>query len=322
MLSVVCGFLGWRKFRDLEVIDGEIGVFSQSRSTTSATAAAQKIQLHSATLQLFKKDLMLLRMPVGLSVAGMFLIIFLNKDQAALWTLVYPAIVVLLIAAVASADERQLGVAEWQTLMPVAFYKQWMIKFFATWSTAVVVGLALPITALFYKTGELEKIGGTDFFQVAPVFIAASFGFVALTLYVSSICNSGLKALIAAILVNVCAAYIAIQMFDAYSTFIRRLGIFSRDLWAEPMVVRPALPKNIHDAYYTSTAWWLHTEYIPFLLSLLGLVVIALILSMRNHRYAERGSGRLLRQIAAFAGYEAIAAIAVTMFWNWYSWLR
>src|SRR5205085_4480630 len=130
--------------------------------------------------------------------------------------------------------ERQLGVAEWQTLMPVAFWKQWTIKFFVTWLTAVVIGLALPITILFYKTGELEKIGSTDFMQAAPVLMAASFGFIAITLYVSSLCNSGLKALMAAMFVNVFVFYLAIQMFEVYSTFIWRLGIFSYEFWGEP----------------------------------------------------------------------------------------
>jgi hypothetical protein len=72
----------------------------------------------------------------------------------------------------------------------------------------------------------------------------------------------------------------------------------------------------------SSTARWLRTEYIPFLLSLAGLAALAFFLAMRNHRYAERGPRRLLRQITAFAAYEAVAAALITMFWNWYSWLH
>jgi hypothetical protein len=317
VLSIVFGILGWRKFKSLEVIDGEIG--AAARCSTRGLRADQ-IRRQSPMLQLFRKNLMLLRMPILLAVLGMLLTLFLNEGQAALWTLVYPAAIVVLIGAVSSADERQLGVAEWQTLIPVAFWKQWTIKFFVTWLSALVAGVILPLLILYLRTDELKKVS-SDFLQVGGVFVVASLGFITITLYVSSLCNSGLKALIAAILVNIGVAYMMIQFFDAYSTLLWNNGIVgSREIMerlpdGSRMQRTLAVPVEKGD-------WWNYWQYSPFVLAIIGFVLLGFFLAMRNHRYAERGPGRLLRQITAFAAYEAGAAALITIFWNWYSWLH
>jgi len=318
VLSIVFGILGWRKFKNLEVIDGEIGAAAR---TSTKVLRAEQIRRQSPMLQLFKKNLMLLRMPILLAVLGMLLTVFLNKDQATLWTLVYPATIVVLIGAISSADERQLGVAEWQTLMPVAFWKQWTIKFVVTWLSALVAGVMLPLLILFLKTDELQKIGSGDFFQVGGVFIVASLGFITITLYVSSLCNSGLKALIAAILVNIGVAYMMIQFFDAYSTLLWTDGIVGSREILELLPNGSRVQRTMAVPVETGD-WWNHWQYWPFLLAIIGLAALAFFLAMRNHRCAERGPGRLLRQITAFAAYEAAAAAAIITFWNWYSWLH
>jgi hypothetical protein len=123
--------------------------------------------------------------------------------------------------------------------------------------------------------------------------------------------SSGIKAVMAGTLANILAAYLITQSFVAYATFLRKTGVdayageFSPDVQTSP-----------------PDEWWLDAHYSPFLISVFGLVALAMICAMRNHRSAERGRRRGLRQILAFAAYQAIVMLSVFIFWNWYSWLH
>jgi hypothetical protein len=303
-LSLLFGILGWRKFHRLEVFDGQIAVSSRS---VAAVAAAQKIRPQSAITQLVKKDLMILRTPILIATVGMLITLCLPKEQAALWTFAYPAIVILLAGSIASAEEHQLGVAEWQILIPIAFWKQWTIKIVVTWLTAFIFGLVLPVAALFLKTGELEKLFVPAFLPDLPVFIAASFGFTIVTLYLSTLCRSSLKALIASIFVNIFIASIAIKAFGSYSKYLGTEGVLAAsDIWNSSLIAN----------------WWTHWQYAPFLLALSAFLTLALTFGMRNHRYAERGIKRILRQTSAFGLCAAATTFTIYTFWNWYTWLR
>jgi hypothetical protein len=304
--------MGWRKFMILEAIEG-----SAKAGTITRSATTQRVRRTSATWQLFKKEIMLQRFPLGLAALAIGLVFLLKNEHATLWTLVYPVALVVLMASVSSADERQLGTAEWQVVMPMGFWKQWLIKLSTTWTLAFVVGLMLPIAVLFYKTGELQKIENLDSLTAIPILAAGSFLFVAVTMYVSSLCDSGLKAVMAAMLVNVLAAYMIAQSFMGYTNF----------LWTSGFVTTTEKGQFVfHDGEMTrspeSTEWWTHVEYWPFLISILGAISLALFFAARNHRYAERGLGRVLRQLVGFAVYEFIILGSAFAFWNWYTWLH
>jgi hypothetical protein len=304
--------MGWRKFINLEAIEGAAAISKATRSR-----AAEPIRRGAAVWQLFKKEIMLQRLPLGLAALAMGLVFLLKNEHATLWTLVYPVALVVLMASVSSAEERQIGTAEWQVALPVAFWKQWLIKLSATWLLAFVVGLLLPIAVLFYKTGELQKIENLDSLTAIPALAAGSFLFVAVTMYVSSLCNSGLKAVMAAMVVNVSVAYAIGQLFMRYTSF----------LWTSGFVTTTESGQFVfHDGEMTrspeSTQWWTHVEYWPFLMSIIGAIGLALFFAARNHRYAERGLGRVLRQVVGFAVYEFIVLGSAFTFWNWYTWLH
>lgn len=306
--------MGWRKFMTLEAIEGTAAV---SNSKATRARAAQPIRRGGAAWQLFKKEIMLQRVPLGLAALAMGLVFLLKNEQAELWTLVYPVALVVLMASVSSAEERQIGTAEWQVVLPMAFWKQWLMKFSVTWLLAFVVGLMLPIAVLFYKTGELQEIENLDSLTATPILAAGSFLFVAVTMYVSSLCNSGLKAVMAAMVVNVLVAYMLTQSFLGYTNF----------LWTSGAVTTTERGQFVfHDGEMTrsleSGEWWNHGEYWPFLISILGAIGLALLFAARNHRYVERGPGRVLRQVIGFAVYEFIVLGSAFTFWNWYIWLH
>jgi hypothetical protein len=305
--------MGWRKFMTLEVIEPGAKTAKLTR-----TATTQRVRRTSATWQLFKKEIMLQRFPIALAAIAMGLAFVLKKEQTALWTLVYPAAIVIVIASVSCAEERQLGIAEWQVLLPVAFWRQWVMKFFVTYSLAAIVGVALPLILLRYKTNELRNLEGVDLLPLVTVFGASLLMFVVITMYVSSLCSSGIKAVMAATWVNVLAAYLIGQSFEAYVTFLWKQEYMTETWSAHDGVVRHT------KTFFTPEGgdWWLDAHYLPFLISVIGLVALAMIFAMRNHQSAERGRARVLRQLFVFAVYQAVVMLSVFSFWNWYSWLH
>jgi hypothetical protein len=300
---VAGAMLGWRKFMRLEVIEAWAG----KAGTKAHSGAAQKLRRSSPTWQLFKKEMFVQRFPIALSVVAMGLVAFLTKEQTSLWTMVYPVALIVVIGSIASADERQMGTVEWQVLLPIAYWKQWIVKYFTTWGVAVVFGFILPLWIWSAKTGELRKAVGPDLMEIAPIFAAATFGVVTVTLYVSSLCNSGVRAVMASAVVNLFAAYLLIQSFEGYTNFLWKNGNVTEQgefiFQNGDIANRPA-----------SIDWWLHAEYWPFLIAIFGAIGLAAIFSARNHRYSERGLGRILRQVAAFAVYEVLAFLTIFTF--------
>ena len=50
----------------------------------------------------------------------------------------------ILIGSLASAEERQLGTLEWQTLLPSPAWQQWAVKVGVTFGLALLLGVGLP----------------------------------------------------------------------------------------------------------------------------------------------------------------------------------
>ena len=282
--------LGARKFRTLEIIDSAI-----TNTITLPRASAKSFRRRSRIVQLFKKELMLQRLPISLAFLCIFFALLLKSDYAQLWTLAYPVALILLIASIASADERQMGTAEWQIQVPVAFWKQWLIKFTVVWGLAFVVGLVLPIAVLLFKSNEIKNLSLNNGLLTVPLFLSASFLTVVITLYISSLCNSGLKALLTALVVNSLVAVAISRMYDFVDHYIRM-----RRTWSL---------RFPGDTY--------HWEYGLFLIALLGFVALAFHFSLNNHRYAERGPRRVFQQVATFAAYQTIATICLLTIFGW-----
>jgi hypothetical protein len=216
-----------------------------------------------------------------------------------MWTLVYPAAVMVLFAASSSAEERHLAVAEWQTLLPIAFWKQWLIKFGVTWLLAVLFGLVLPGLIVYFKSNELNSLDRVDLPHLARVFLSASFALVVITMYVSSLCDTGLKAVLAALWVILLAAYGLMQAFNVYAGFV-----WTRD------APRPG-ERELRDP--AAIEWWTYWEFWPFLASIFGLIALTMIFAMRNHQFAERGLHRILRQVFTLVVYQALMILVFVL---------
>lgn len=102
-------------------------------------------------------------------------------------TLMYGAMLALLIGALASAEERQLGTADWQALLPMSSARQWQIKAAVAIALAMLLSVGLP--AFLLSISGLE-IG------VGPWYVAEIVMLNVCALYVSSLCSNAVRALV------------------------------------------------------------------------------------------------------------------------------
>jgi hypothetical protein len=119
-------------------------------------------------------------------------------------SILYGALLALLIGSLASAEERQIGTLEWQLLLPMATWKQWAVK----------VGTTLGLAGLF-------SFGCTVVLAAGHVSVNAAGGIIILTtgsLYVSSLCRSGLRALIVSAPVMLALSLLSLYSAEVYGS--------------------------------------------------------------------------------------------------------
>ena len=116
-------------------------------------------------------------------------------------TLLYVAFLPSMPGALASAEEHQLGTIEWQMTLPMASWKQWIVKVGVVLGVAGFLALGLPgALGLLPDRVLLARLG------VAVLMLAAG------SLYVSSASHSSLWALLTAIFAMVVAAALAVRV--------------------------------------------------------------------------------------------------------------
>jgi len=89
----------------------------------------------------------------------------------------------ILIGSLASAEERQFKTHEWHTLLPIATWKQWSVKLAIAVSLALTVSVGVPTLLAAGAVGvRAWHIGVIALLTIGSV-------------YISSLCRSGLHAL-------------------------------------------------------------------------------------------------------------------------------
>lgn len=282
ILCAIGGVASWRLFMRLEAIDGpgaDVRLpqwlpWPARASTTAPAVTKRPIWL------LVKKELHLHQM--ALAVAGLYLLgwvavvslrpLIANVDDVfTVLTVFYVALLALLIGSNASAGERQLGTLEWQVLLPVATSKQWAVKVGVVWVLALVLAAGLPTV----YTSLTPGMGPTQLLR--PKSAAAIVLLTASSLYTSSLCSSGLWAL----LMTLAAIVGAGTLLGAASNW----GIAS---YAATVRMRSAVaPAGVGGLP--------PTQVLALLISAVFAAVL-LRLALANHRSADRGAGRVWRQ--------------------------
>jgi hypothetical protein len=271
--------LGWRAFSRLDAIDGA-GSDIQMPRWFKAERPARR---HPFWL-LFWKELHLQQMTFVIVVlfAIGWATLSLLKDLVPAFadaplvpvTMIYLVLLSILIGSLASAEERQLGVLQWQGLLPMHAWQQFAVKAGTALSLALALGAGLPIL-LDYLGPAPDQFEARLWRREVVMVIALT----SLSLYISSLTTSGVRAVMISF---------PVLMAVAVSAHLLHATLFI-----------PATAMTIDGSRGVVRRLTLHSDV--FSLTVVGMwVLLALWLAFRNHGSAEREFRRISLQILCF----------------------
>jgi hypothetical protein len=273
-VAAAAAIAGWRMFMRLEAIDGrgaEMRAPEALRRWLAATLAAssEPVRTKRPVWMLVKKELHLQQMTFAVTAVWMVFWIVESASTRlvpgfvglplAVVAVLFGALEAMLIGSLASAEERQLGTHDWQVLLPMAAWRQWFVKAGTALGLAAVLSLGLPV---------LLGGGGVAFnawYSGVIVFLTAG------SLYVSSLCRSGLRALI-----------VSAALLLAASMIVPRIA---------PADARPAAAL--------------------FGVPAAAVVILMLWFAFENHRLAGQSTVRVVRQAMWIGGCLGVGAAVV-----------
>ena len=261
----------WLMFRRLEAIDGPASDIQLPAAWRSAETRAPA-RRHPIWL-LVKKELRLQQM--AFVVAGLYLAGWATLSSVrhfvpeilgppvGVVALLYAGFQALLIGSLASAEERELGTLPTQVLLPMATWRQWLVKAATSLALALALGIgwAVLLSALHPSPDDI---------RVNPVHIGLVILLTTSSLYVSTLCSSGVKASVVSLLGGPVLVLLLRWLDTGLTVALRTLGVAQ---W-------PASAKA------GALSLWL----VPGMAA--GYVVLALWFGMSNHRSVERAAVR------------------------------
>ena len=288
-LSATGAVMTWWTFSRLQAIEG--------RGAELDLAPRPGVEPHRLTRRhtgwlLVKKELRIQQL--AFAVGGLYVLGYVTatfsrttpprfEDAATVLTIMYAGLLAVLIGSMASAEERNWRTLESQLLLPMRSSRQWLVK------SAVVLGLAfvlaLGVPAVLISMLPPDPLAGPriarQLFAPGTAIVLASLTVV--SLYVSTLCSSGLWAL----MLSVPSAF-------GVFVFVMKLGDLMQGVFY-PFARRPD---------------W---QVVERSAALLAAVVIALVLrlALSNHQSSARGVWRTAGQAGIVAGAIAVAVTLV-----------
>lgn len=194
-MCLVAAVLGWRKFTNLEVIEGDVAVISLPRLNRAEGARGRR-----PWRALISKELHLQQLTFGITIQYFVVwgLLGLVLRLSPAWsdfpfgavTTVYCMILPIVIGAIASAEERQHGTHEGQQLQPLPAWQQWLVKAGVAFALAMAFGVGLPVLLAILVPDEAT-------FRMAGLLMMLSVLLTAAGLYVSSLSISAVRAMVA-----------------------------------------------------------------------------------------------------------------------------
>ena len=298
-LCAIGAVMGWRTFMRLEAIDGrdaDVRLPAWLRRRRGGAQDRASANTSPPVWLLIKKELHLQQ--ISYVVASLYVLGWLGMvswsqpgtQSIDIGTLIYAFLMALLVGSVASAEERRLGTLEWQVMLPVATAKQWIIKVAVALSLTMVMALGLPVLVTSINQAlQMNVRTSLDILQpsLAGTMVLVTVG----ALYVSSLCPNGIQALLISMAATP-AVLLSIQ--TVLIPAARQSFVWASRLSGE----NPAVQVRALEFQALSLAG---------LLPMAGVLTVMLRFALVNHRSAERGAGRLVKQVIWIAACLAIA---------------
>jgi hypothetical protein len=288
LLCAAAAIAMWRVFTRLEAIDGAgPAVDLAPRAAVTSTSLTRR----HVTWLLIEKELRLQQLAfavaalyAGVSIAAAILSRGRGPNVLGFVTILYAGMLTLLIGATASAEERHLRTLDAQLLQPVDLSRQWLIKSGVVVVMTLLLAVLLPGTlAVTLMTTHIgSNVIQTLFFgKVILMLLSLS----AVSVYVSTLCASGLWALLWSI-------PSAFAVVTAANRLIPALHAYLYSLDGRPD--------------------WQIVEWASGL-GTLAVILVILRLALSNHRSADRPPARVLAHIGVVAGAMIAAAGVVAI---------
>ena len=289
-LSVVGAVCGWRMFSRLQAMDGR-GAAIHLRFGSGATETPTAVRGNVGWM-LIKKELRLQQL--SWIVAGIWALVYVvivitrqgqrdAENYVSLVAVIHGLIQSLLIGSLASAEERHTGMHDTQLLLPMSSARQWMVKGVVAVSLAIVLSIGLPlILSIVLPVEGVRPFGRYGFFK--PQTFAGVVAVTSISLYVSTLTASGLRALM-----------LSIPVMFAMAWFAMRVG--SRVSWTVYLWMRSPPPGS-----------WAPMPVDSFFLGgCLALGGLVLWRALAHYRWIDRRPARI-------AGDAALVAVAVVAY--------
>lgn len=298
-LCAVSAAMTWWTFMRLQITDGMGAGLEISTARTAARSSTATFTRRNPLWLLLMKELHLQQLALVMAavyLAGYLVMVFAFDsrsnavgDSLTALTIFYGGVLAMLIGALASAEERQLGTHEWQQLMPMAAWQQWTVKAGTAIALALALGIGLPL--LLMSLLPPEQVAWTR--RGSP--FAKPITFILITiattgsLYVSSVTRSGLWALMISLPVAFGVSIFFSWVGAPIERAVRAGGLLSPlQLW---------LPAPAGNAV--------------FLAVLAALLLMVLRFGLANHRSSERSVSRISQQVAWMMAWTVAGLAAV-----------
>jgi ABC-type transport system involved in multi-copper enzyme maturation permease subunit len=186
------------RFEDAEISTWQIDLGVRRRASRrrgpsrAATTRGRFLALAAKELRLQQLPVIVAALYVAVVVAATLQRPEASVDLIPMLTLLYSGVTALLIGAIASAAEREVGMLPWQTMLPMSQRAQFAVK------TVVVFGLSLLLTVVVPGL-VLVGFGGRGSVDDALAYAAAMAALTLAGLYVSTFSPTALRGLLFAI---------------------------------------------------------------------------------------------------------------------------
>ena len=288
LLSAAATALMWWVFPRLQVADGRGDLVDLA---PAGAATSPTLTRRSPTRLLIGKELRLQQL--ALTLAALYLVVFVaivmqmrnlfyRNDAAFLVSMIYAGLLTVVIGSMAGAEERHLGTLDAQLLLPIPTSRQWLVKVCVVFALTLILAILLPAAMAIALQPE-HVTWGRSVPTVAGLTIVALMALATVSLYVSTLCSSGVWSLV----LSVPAAF-------GVATFVSKLAeitqgvIYSFDGRPDWAVIR-----------WTSAA---------MAVTVMGIV---LRLALGNYRSADRSRARIAAQVGIAAAASVAAVIVV-----------
>lgn len=314
--SVIGAFMAGRTFSQLQVHGSGTGRLQlpwRRQARVDVAAPAPRFRRQSRTWLLVKKELHIQQWTIVLG--AVFVLLWLGAQlidrstgtplgrEFGPWlSLRYALFVALLSGSLASAEERQMGTLDWQLSVPLAAWKQWALKAAVAMVLTLLLGLALPSWLFGLSNWTFEAFTGPWSARFGPAITLLLI--TAVSLYASSVCRSGLQAVLVSIVTIVALALFASEVAGEINRPIAALARpIARDApQSEALLAQFNLARTIAMSVIGA-----------------GVSFVLLRFGLANHRSAEGGIRHIAAQAiwisASAAAGQTLLVVSSTLIW-------